>query len=225
MTTAPRSHSRRLEYRLAALLAVGGLLALAWNHFRTPEVPEEQPSSESRAAVREADERGPLSLTLTRCWNGFWGDERSQQVQLDIVNQSDRPVRFWFNTSPMYHVTFVVRNRNNDHVGDFYFGTLSSNMVFLDDTTGRPKSNASEMTLQPGEAFTRTVYLWIIRDHCTGPKVSGRYRLEALFAYTDLGEVPERDRHYLARSAALLLDIDTGESDAKQPTWHLRSGG
>jgi hypothetical protein len=75
-------------------------------------------------------------------------------------------------------------------------------------------------SLQPGEAYTAGICLTTLRDYLDVPP--GRYRIEAVFQYGDLGGWPEDEQHFLARSGAVEIEAEESGAAGKKQAWRSR---
>jgi hypothetical protein len=214
MSAAPRSHASLWLVGLASILSVAVVCALHWGRVR-PDKSEPPPPAEPEAPT----DQGPIRCHLVRA-GGWWGQDRPE-VRIQLTNTSDRPVSLWYSLAPHYHITFLIRDSEGKEVGKFWWGSLSSLKVMCDPETGRPMKPPPMLTLQPGETHTGEVYLSVLRDHCNGPRVPGRYWLEAVFDYHDLGGVPEPNQRFSARSPGLPLDVGPTPDGERLPRWSL----
>jgi hypothetical protein len=219
---------------IVALLAAG-VLVVVWLSLRPLALPAlYQWASESEPNVgppSEAFERfrrqqddlahgadvGPIRCTLVP-----WPDrdgEHPPDLRLELTNVSGGPVTIWYTTWPHAHVTFLVRDEDGKIVEQFQWGSLSSVAVGIDDA-GRPTTKLPTLTVQPGEAHTAGIYLSTLRDYLDVP--AGRYRLEAVFVYGDLGGWPDGEERFIARSGPVEIEVGKSGAGGKKPSWRLR---
>jgi hypothetical protein len=216
-------------YVPVVLLLAAGALAVAWlslkpqlmpwlSRWASESDPDVGPPPEAFERFRrEQDDiarggdRGPIRCTLAP-----WPDRAGghpPDLRLELINGSDEPVTIWYYTWPHAHVTFLVRDGAGKIIAQFHWGTLSSQLVTLDPATGRPAGPVPTKTLHPGEAYTAGIYLGTLRDYLDVPP--GRYRVEAVFVYDDLGGWPDGEQRFVARSGGVEVEVGVGESDGK----------
>jgi hypothetical protein len=174
-----------LLYLPVVLLLAAGILAVVWlsvrplvlpllNRWASESEPDAGPPPEAfdrfrrqQDEIANGDDRGPIRCTLVPS-HDLAGDDPAD-LQLSLTNTSDRPVTIWYYTWPHAHVTFLVRYAEGKIVGQFHWGSLSSQLVTVDPATGRPTGPVPTKTLQPGETYSAGIYLSTLRDYLDVP--------------------------------------------------------
>jgi hypothetical protein len=176
-------------------------------------------------AAHRGEEIGPICCRLTALPPAEDGGQQPD-LRLELMNVSEKPVSLWYSTWPYSHVTFVVLDGNGEIVGEFHYGSLSSQLVLINSATGRPDPARLPpvLTLQPGETYSAALFSDVIGKYCDGPAVSGRYRLRAVFSYKDVGGFPSPNQRMLSRSNCLPVRIGA-RGDANQADWNLLPDG
>jgi hypothetical protein len=217
------------------LVLVVGFLAVVWLTLRMPlqvllfrfiseSEPTAGPPPEAFERFRGEQEdivgavdRGPIRCSLS-LWPKDTGDH-PPDLAVCFTNTSVEPVTHWYYTWPHAHVTFLVRDEGGKIVEQFHWGSLSSVAVRIDDA-GRPTTKLPTRTLAPGEAYTAGIYLGTLRDYLEVPP--GRYGVEAVFTYDDLGSWPDGEQHFVARSETVEVEAGEPGADGKKQSWCLR---
>jgi hypothetical protein len=231
MSDTPHKLSTLLQVIVGLLLAVV-LLAVALlslrDHLRPwflrvisdqKPVPETPPAQFERFRREQQDiagagNRGPILCSLSP-WSE--GGEHPPDLRLALTNTFAEPVTLWYHTWLHAHVTFLVRDQDGKAVASFHWGTLSSLAVGVDPQTGRPSTPVPTRTLKPGETYTAGIHLSSLRDYLSVPP--GRYRVEAVFVYGDMGGWPAPDQDFVARSEGVEIAVE--QDDDKKPVWRL----
>jgi hypothetical protein len=205
----------------SAVLLVGGVLAVRWAMPRPAAPPASRPDDADEAYAREFDrrmarelellagriddpERGPIRCRLRA------SPDSPDSLETEIVNVGPQPVRLWYETFGLeYHVTLVLREPNGRPVSHLRWALYSSQMVIVDPQTGRPAEEVPVITLRPGESERHPVQLSLLFEELASKVPSGRYAVQALFTYSDLGGFPEPNRDLFARSAPVPVEVGT----------------
>jgi hypothetical protein len=181
-------------------------------------VPDEDAPRWRRAALHDGPDQGPIRCRLVPQGELF-RQRNTPDLRLELTNRGDRPVRLWYTTHPHFQVTFLVRDESGKVVSEFFWGTLSSTLVRW-DADGRLSHPPPLLKLKPGETYTAGFYLSLLEEYLEVPGGPGRYRLEAVLAYTDLGGWPEPHQRYLARSAPVAVEV-SAKAAGEETGWKL----
>jgi hypothetical protein len=228
-----------LLHALAVLLLIAGVLAVVWLYVspyahpwflrfisEVEPIPPPPPEAIEQFRKRQDDighgaDRGPFRCTLSPGTDAI-GDH-PPNLSFGLTNRSASPVTIWYTTWPHVHVTFLVRDQAGEPVASFRWGTLSSWLVRVDPETGQPTTRLPTQTWNPGETYTTMIPLQALREGCNGrPKNPGRYRIEAVFVYSDLGGWPAPNQDFVARSQSAEVEVRDPQSGDKFRAWRLR---
>jgi hypothetical protein len=197
-----------------AVLVGKGWLAAFIHHFPTAQQRSEivtfrekyweerkrkgHPSIKDRAD--KDHEHGPIWCHLE--WASDSDEINSDKIRVKIGNAGDKPFRFWACDFGMRdHFTMLVRNSDGKIVSDRCWIEYSSRQW-------PPKSEAlvPVQELKAGEMYDERFSAHILMP-TSEELLPGRYSLQVIFAYEDLGGFPEPNQDFFARSEKLTVQI------------------
>jgi hypothetical protein len=199
-----RGSARRWLPVVAGLLVVNAALILGRGNLRKPD-PAAEPVPEPPITRNALLEPGPIRCTVKPLWNP-WYAYRFPDVRVELLNTSAKRFTFGYHPTPLGNVSFSVKDRDGTSLGSFSFASFSSEVVRsmgIDRTPTPPKTH----TLEPGEAYTADLNLWILEEYIHGPDRPGRYTLEASFPYANFANWEAPGPFYESHSAAVPLNV------------------
>lgn len=147
-------------------------------------------------------ERGPMRCRLVP------SADRTDALDVELTNTGPRPLRFWHATFGLqYHVTTVLRAPDGQLVGHLRWAAFSSQAIRTDPDTGRPPSNTPVHTLAPGQTDRYAQPLSVLHEEMGTGVPPGRYAVQVVFEYDDLGGFPEPTPGIFARSNLVVVDV------------------
>jgi hypothetical protein len=148
-------------------------------------------------ALATRPESGPVRCTIKACDKPSSPvGKPNREIEVEVVNTSDRPAIMRIQQSPIDVVTFIMRNADGKIVNSFCSADLHSDF-----------SSLPPIYLQPRATFRFTAYIWSITQEYQGRYEPGFYTLEAVFHEHRFGAPPGATSSLLSRSKRLLVHV------------------
>jgi hypothetical protein len=203
-----------------AVILVGGALAVRPPAAASQPLPDPQPvfSAPDDSLARELEQRRQQARDriVRRLSDSESGPIRcrlrvgapTEDLILELVNTSPAPLRLWHGPYGLiYHVTVVLLDADGRLASFLRWTRLTSFAVLVNPTTGRPIEELPVCTLLPGEVQRHLVSYGMLHDLMGARVNEGRYGMQALFDYADLGGFPEPNQELFARSGLIPVII------------------